>query len=264
MNLLHLRGFKTIFIGIVIPILGALMIGASFLPLGSTRDVLLAVGGAFVGQITSLAEYISESKNKISEATKRARTAFLLGWDLSIFFILTTSYSAEDLAHEIDRSYERVASELEVLGLHTAEDLLGLLKEFRELRVAPGRPMNDAFRRKFGLALDQTKEILAHFDPPLNYVFVFGLEFSAGQVMLRQADVKEGEKILQLLEGYSKNIRSIELYGSFSKEVIDKAIKIFTEELENKRRGEFNISDLQKAQDFINEEVDIFKQFKGD
>jgi len=260
LNLLHLRGFKTIFIGIVIPILGALMIGASFLPLGSTRDVLLAVGGAFVGQITSLAEYISESKNKISEVTKRARTALLLGWDLSEFFIFATSYDAEDFAHEIDSSYERVARELEGLEIHTAEDVLGLLKEFRKLRMVPGKPMNDEFSRKFDMALDQTREILAHFDPPLNYVFEFGVKFRTGQEMLKRMDVKEGEKILQLLERYSKNIRSIELYGDFSKEVIDKAIKIFTEELEKKRRGTFKVSDAQKAEDFINEEVDIFKQ----
>jgi hypothetical protein len=42
-------GFKEIFEGIVIPVLGALMIGISFLAVGLMRDVLLTLGGTFVG-----------------------------------------------------------------------------------------------------------------------------------------------------------------------------------------------------------------------
>jgi len=256
MNIWHPMAFKRIFIGIGIPILGLLMIGASFLAPSSMRDVLLALGGGFIGQIVLFFEHITELKNKVSEATKKANAAFFLGWDLSQFFIITTSDKAKELVDIVDRTYEYVATELEVLGLHTAEDILGLLKEFRTVSEGP----IDALR-KLDMVVDQTTEILAHLDPPLNYVFQFGVKFSVGQQILVQMDVKDGEKILQLLERYSKNIRSNELHSDFYKEVIDKAINIFMEEIDKKSRSEFKISDEQKAIDFIEEKRKKLKQY---
>jgi len=256
MNIGHLMHFKRIFIGIGIPILGVSMIGASFLAPSSMRDVLLALGGGFIGQIVLFFEHIIELKNKVSEATKKAIAAFLLGWDLSEFFMYTTSYNAEEFVDIVDKTYEYVAMELEVLGLHTAGDILGLLKEFRTASEKP----KDA-SRELDLVLDQTKVILARFDPPLNYVFHFGVKFRAGQQILVQMDVKDGEKVLQLLERYSKNIRSNKLHSDFYKEVIDKAINIFMEEIDKKSRSEFKISDTQKAIDFVQEKRKKLMQY---
>jgi hypothetical protein len=243
MSIWHLMGFKRIFIGIVIPILGALMIGASFLPLGLMRDVLLAVGGAFVGQIISLIDYITELKNKISEAIKKARAAFLLGCDMGPFFMISPNDKVpRDI---VDKAYRHITTELEVLRLSTAEDLLDLLKE------TVGKPVDDVLKNKIVLAVESTTEILATAEPPLHYIFNFGMKFAIGQVALVHMDVKYSVEVLQLLEDYSKNIRNNELYSDFYKEVIDKAIKMFMEEIDKKNRGELKMSDIQKASDFI-------------
>jgi hypothetical protein len=236
-------GFKEIFGGIVIPVLGALIIGISFLALGSMRDVLLTLGGTFVGQITRFYDDVTQLKNKVFEANKKGKAAFLLGCDMGPFLLISGNTTIS--RNVVDKGYRHIATELEVLGLSIAEDLLDLLKE------TVSRPRDDVLESKIKMTLDYTTEILATIQSPLNYIFHFGLKFTTGQIILIRGSMTECENVLQILEDYSKEIKNKKLYSDFHKEVVDKAIKIFREEIDKKRRGEVNISDVQKVSDFI-------------
>jgi hypothetical protein len=247
MGIWHLMSFKEILRGIIIPLLGALMLGVYFLAPGSIKDVLLAVGGAFVGQITIFYDDYIKLKNKVSEATKKGRAAFLLGCDLAPFLSLSEKFDMTD--EVMIKAYRHIETELEVLGLSTTGALLSLLKE------TVGRPLDKVQKSRVDLIVNSITEILASIQPPLlNYIFHIGLKLTGGTIVLAHGMKEDGESALQALEDYNKKIINNKLYSNLYKEVVGRAIEIFREEIDEFRdKGKLDIPTVKKVSDFIEE-----------
>jgi hypothetical protein len=67
-----------------------------------------------------------------------------------------------------------------------------------------------------------------------------------------------------MLEDCSKEIKNNKLYSDFHKEVVDKAIIILKDEINKKRSGNLNKSDVQRAFKFIEDirvSLNIFYTF---
>jgi hypothetical protein len=182
-------------------------------------------------------------KNKVFEANKKGKAAFLLGCDIGFFLYFGRSTKVpRDI---VDDRYTHIEIELQVLGLNIATDLRELLKEII------GSPPNDVLNSKIKITLSYTKGSLAAIQSSLDYIFDFGFKFFAGQLILIHGSMAEGERYLQELEDCSKEIKNNKLYSDFHKEVVDKAIIILKDEINKKRSGNLNESDVQRAFKFI-------------